>query len=136
MSAAQNLSYSVIQVVHNFGAVATVSGSLLAARLHDNVIRRKLAYWVLGGWLVQAASGASFGVVSYYYYHQFPDISGIAVDALGIKMVCATLGIVLLLFYLARNVHWPVRHASMVWIASSTLAITAISAAAFLRWFA
>lgn len=136
MSAAQNLSYAVIQVVHNFGAVATVGGSLAATRLRDNVTRRRLAHLVLGGWVTQAASGATFGMVSYFYYHQFPDISGLATYALGIKMVCATLGILLLVAYLWQSPRWTEWGKSKAWSTSSILAITAISAAAFLRWFA
>ena len=135
MSAAQNLSYSVIQVVHNFGAVATVGGSLIAARLRDEVVRRRLAKLVLTGWVTQAVSGATFGMVSYYYYHQFPDISGIAIDALGIKMVCVTLGMLLLTAYLWQSAHWTDQGRNKAWTSSSVLAVTAISAAAFLRWF-
>ncbi|BCK86963.1 hypothetical protein MIZ01_0733 [Sideroxyarcus emersonii] len=136
MSTAQNLSYSAIQVVHNFGAVATVAGSLIARRVRDNVARRKLAQLVLVGWLTQAVSGATFGMVSYYYYHQFPDISGIAIVALLIKMACATLGIALLIIYLWQSTRWSERGKEKAWASSSALAITAISAAAFLRWFA
>jgi hypothetical protein len=135
MSAAQNLSYAVVQVVHNFGAVATVGGSLIATRLHNSVVRQRLAKLVLTGWVTQGVSGATFGMVSYHYYHQFPDISGIAVDALGIKMVCVTLGILLLTVYLWQDTYWTERSKNKAWISSTALAITAISAAAFLRWF-
>lgn len=135
MSAAQNLSYSVIQVVHNFGAVATVGGSVIATRLRDDVMRRRLANLVLIGWVTQAVSGATFGMVTYHFYHQLPDISGIAVDALVIKMVCATLGILLLATYLWQSHRWTEQGKSKAWISSSVLAITAISGAAFLRWF-
>ena len=135
MSAVQNLSYSAIQVVHNFGAVATVGGSLIATQLRDEVTRRRLAHLVLFGWVTQAASGASFGVVTYYYYQQLPDISGIAIDALGIKMVCAAFGTLLLMTYLWQSEHWTDLTRSKVWISSFALAVTAISAAAFLRWF-
>ena len=135
MSATQNLSYSVIQVVHNFGAVATVGGSVIATRLRDNVTRRRLANLVLIGWVTQAVTGATFGMVTYYFYHRPPDISGIAVDALAIKMVCATLGILLLAAYLWQSHRWTEHGKSKAWISSSVLAITAISGAAFLRWF-
>ena len=135
MSVAQNLSYSVIQVVHNFGAVATVGGSLIATRLRDNVTRRRLAHLVLIGWVTQVVSGATFGMVTYYFYHHLPDISGIAIEALGIKMVCAALGILLLTAYIWQSHRWAERKQNKVWISSSVLAITAISAAAFLRWF-
>lgn len=135
MSAAQNLSYSAIQVIHNLGAVAVVGGSLAALRLGEKAARRKLAYLVLGGWFTQAASGATFGMVSYHYYHQLPDISGIAIYALGIKMTCVTLGILLLAAYLWRGGSLTEQGGDRVWLSSSALAITAISAAAFLRWF-
>lgn len=135
MSVAQNLSYAVIQVVHNFGAVAVVSGSLFALRLHEEAMRRKLAYLALAGWVTQGASGATFGMVSYYYYHQFPDISGVAVFALGIKMVCVATGVLLLTAYLWRGEHWSDPQKNAMWLSSSALAVTAISAAAFLRWF-
>jgi len=135
MSALQNLSYSVIQVAHNLGAVATVSGSIIAARLQDTVIRRRIAYLALAGWLTQAISGFAFGMTTYYFYKQLPDISGIAVYALGIKMICATLGILLLATYLWQSHRWTERSKNIAWLSSSVLAITAISAAAFLRWF-
>ncbi len=135
MSAAQNLSYSVIQVAHNFGAVATVGGSVIATQLRDNVMRQRLAHLVLIGWVTQAVSGATFGMVTYYYYHQLPDISGVAVGALGIKMVCAALGILLLTTYLWQSQRWNEQRKNKAWISSSVLAIAAISAAAFLRWF-
>jgi hypothetical protein len=135
MSATQNLSYAVIQVAHNFGAVAVVGGSLIALRVRESAARRKLGYLALAGWLTQAASGATFGMVSYYYYGKFPDISGIASYALGIKMLCATLGILTLAAYLWRGELWTERGSDKVWLSSSVLAITALSAAAFLRWF-
>lgn len=135
MSTAQNLSYAAIQVVHNFGAVAVVSGSLFALRLREKAMRRKLAWLTLAGWMTQGASGATFGMVSYYYYREFPDISGIAVVALGTKMVCVAVGILLLAVYLWRSEHWPEQQGNKAWLASSALAVTAISAAAFLRWF-
>jgi hypothetical protein len=135
MSAAQNLSYSVIQVVHNFGAVAVVGGSLAALRLREKATRRRLGYLVLTGWVTQAASGATFGMVTYHYYRRLPDISGIAVYALGIKMTCATLAILLLAAFLWRGENWAERAGSRIWHSSSALAIIALAAAAFLRWF-
>ncbi len=136
MSATQNLSYSVIQVVHNFGAVAVVGGAVVATRLRDDIARRRLATLVLIGWVAQALSGATFGVVTYHYYHQLPDISGVAVEALAIKMICATLGISLLTIYLWQSHHWTEQWKNTAWLSASVLALAAISAAAFLRWFA
>ena len=135
MSATQNLAYAVIQVVHNFGAVAAVGGSLAATKSSSVDTRNKLARLALAGWGTQGASGAAFGAVSYYFYHRFPDISGIAVAALMVKMACAATGFLLLAAYLFRAGSWPEEKRSRAWFASSALAVTALSAAAFLRWF-
>jgi NADH:ubiquinone oxidoreductase subunit 6 (subunit J) len=136
MSASQNLSYAAIQVVHNLGAVAIVGGSVVALTLPNHAARKRLAQLVLFGWVTQGTSGLSFGLVSYYYDHELPDISGIASYALGIKMVCATLGILLLTAYLWRSNHWTQQRQNETWILACIIAISAISAAAFLRWFA
>lgn len=135
MSAAQNLSYAVIQVVHNFGAVAVVGGALFALWWQENAMRRKLAFLTLGGWITQAASGATFGMTTYYYHHQLPDISGIATYALGIKMICATLAILMLATFIWRGERWAEQRIRNMWMTSSALGITALSSAAFLRWF-
>jgi hypothetical protein len=136
MSATQNLIYSVVQVAHNLGAVATVGGSLVAFKTSSEDTRRKLAWLALSGWGTQAASGAAFGAVSFYFYHQFPDISGIAANALAIKMGCAALGFIILATYLYCSKEWTLSEKNSVWLASSLLAITALCSAAFLHWFA
>lgn len=135
MSTTQNLAYSVVQVAHNFGAMATVGGSLAATKFASVETRRRLAKLVLAGWIIQGASGASFGAVSYYFYHQFPDISGVAVAALFLKMACVASGFILLAAYLYRADSWPESSRRLAWLTSSLLAITALMAAAFLRWF-
>jgi len=135
MSDVQNLSYAAIQVVHNLGAVAVVGGSLLAMKWREHAMRKKLAQLVLIGWLTQAASGATFGLTTFYFYHALPDISGIATYALGIKMLCAALGILMLAAYLWTGERWKEQRLDRMWITSSVLAVTAISSAAFLRWF-
>lgn len=135
MSSAQNLAYAVVQVLHNFGAVATVGGSLAATRIESVNGRKKLAWLALAGWGTQAASGAAFGLVSYRFYHQFPDIAGIAVAALVIKMLCAATGFLLVASYLFWGKDWPERKRNTVLLSSVSLAAIALSAAAFLRWF-
>ena len=135
MSNAQNLAYAVVQVLHNFGAVATVGGSLAATRIESINGRKKLAWLALAGWGAQAASGAGFGLVSYHFYHQFPDIAGIAVVALVIKILCTATGFLLVAAYLFRGANWPERKGNAVLLSSVILAAIALSAAAFLRWF-
>ena len=88
-----DLAYALDQVVHNFGAVAVTAGSA-AARWSQppGAARRRLAWLVLSGWAVQAASGASFGTISYLTFGRLPDIHGIAVAALLLKVACAIAG--------------------------------------------
>jgi len=67
---------------------------------------------------------------------QFPDIHALARSALFIKMACAAAGALLAAVYLQRAADWlPARRGS-VWTLLLILGITALSSAAFLRWFA
>ena len=133
----QNLSYAAIQVVHNFGAVAVVGSAVCALwpGLGLAGMRRPLAWAMLFGWAAQAASGAAFGGVSWLYYGRFPDIHGIAVAALLIKIACAAAGFMLAAAYLYRGAGWRERAQQATWRTLAALAATALTAAAFLRWF-
>lgn len=129
----QNLGYAATQIVHNFGAVAVVGGAACALAWRDSEVQRKLTWIVLIGWATQAASGATFGAISYYYYGKFPDIHGAAMAALLVKMFCAALGFTLA----AQQLFLPVpaisrRHA---WLVLFALGALALSSAAVLRWF-
>lgn len=133
----QNLAYALVQVVHNFGAVA-VTGGAAAALLPPHagaVVPRWLGGVVLAGWAMQIASGAGFGAISYAWYGKFPDIHGVALAALGIKMVCAASGAMLAAAYLRYAAGWAAARCRNAWIGLFALSATALSAAAFLRWF-
>ena len=134
----QNLSYAAIQVVHNFGAVAVVGSAICAlwARSGPAGMRTPLAWIALLGWATQAASGAGLGAVSWLYYGRFPDIHGIALAALLIKITCAATGFMLATTLIYRGTGWRERAQQATWRALATLAATALTAAAFLRWFA
>jgi hypothetical protein len=134
----QNLAYALVQVVHNFGAVAVVGGAVAARWLVRDAPapQRRLAWLVLGGWLAQAASGAGFGAVSYLFYGQFPDIHAIARGALFIKLACAGGGILLAAGYLWRATDWLPERRGTTWTLLLVLGIAALASAAFLRWFA
>lgn len=135
MSDAQNLAYSVVQVAHNFGAVAVVGGSFAVMRAPPEV-RRNLAWIVFAGWITQTVSGPAFGLTTYYFEGQLPDIGGIAIAALTIKIVCVAVGFLLVAAYLLPCPACRERIGDWVWPASAALAATALTAAAFLRWFA
>jgi hypothetical protein len=87
----QNLAYALVQLAHNFGAVAVTGGAVAGwlRQRHGLAPAAGLIWLVLAGWLLQAASGASFGLISFAWYGQFPDLHGIAVAALMIKLSCA-----------------------------------------------
>ncbi len=135
MSATQNLAYSLTQVAHNLGALAAVGGSLAAVAAKDSHVKNKLTRLALAGWGTQGVSGAVFGATSYYFYHRLPDISGVAIDALIIKIACAILGFALLAACLAFWAHWRPETRTGMCTASAALSIIALCAAAFLRWF-
>jgi len=133
----QSLAYALTQVVHNFGAVAVAGGALLGRwpRATPAVTRRSLAGLILAGWLLQGASGAGFGAISFAYYGQFPDIHGIAAAALLLKMACAVGGIVFAAVYLRYEGQWDEKRRNAIWAVLLLLGVTALTAAAFLRWF-
>lgn len=133
----QNTTYALVQVAHNFGAVAVVgtpSFMLWAAR-HGTVPGRAPAWLVLCGWALQGASGAAFGATSYYWYGALPDIHGVAVAALAIKVACALAGVGLAgVLLVGRTGDMQSRH-RRCWHWLLAAGVTALTAAAFLRWF-
>ena len=130
----ENLAYALTQFAHNFGAVAVVGGAVCGAGSRI-ASPRGVARLVLGGWLVQVVSGAGFGAISFAYYGQFPDLHGIAVVALLTKIVCAVLGIILAVVMLRTWHARPDQRQAAAWVGQILLGVTALSAAAFLRWF-
>lgn len=143
----QNLAYALVQVVHNFGAVAVVGGPLFALwpvrpapALHA---RRRLLALVLIGWALQAASGAAFGATSYWWYGALPDIHGPALAALAVKVGCAIAGFLLAAAWLRRESAGTGaalqpsddRAGRSGWGWLLAFGATALTAAAVLRWF-
>lgn len=134
---AQDLGYALNQVVHNFGAVAVTAGAASGrwAAASAGPIQRRVALLTLVGWAAQGASGATFAVISYITYDRLPDIHGIALAALSLKIACAVLGFSLSALYLARGPVWTESRRRATWTALLVCAVLALGAAAFLRWF-
>ncbi len=135
---AENLSYALVQVLHNFGAAAVVGIPLfaLAADSRGADGDRPLLWFTLLAWSTQALSGAGFGAVSYYFYGQLPDIAGVAIIALVIKIACAILGFALAATLLrARPAGWSGAVHRRAWEMLAGFGVLALAAAAFLRWF-
>ena len=133
----ENLCYSVAQVVHNFGAVAVVGGATFTLfPATQTIATHRILAWLVGfGWVAQAMSGMSFAAISYYYYGKLPDIHGIAMAALLIKMLCAVSGLSIVILYLHYSAKLTIEHRHLAWQLLTVLGIIALTAAAFLRWF-
>jgi len=132
----ENLAYALTQVVHNFGAAAVLGGAVFvlwpAFRL-ENV--RTFAWLILLAWGAQIASGGLFGLTSLYYYGETPDLSSIAMAALAVKVAAAITGFLLVAIYLVRGREWDRVRVKHTFQALAALGATALTAAAFLRWF-
>ncbi|MGB7596252.1 MAG: hypothetical protein WBM09_01670 [Gallionella sp.] len=133
----QNFIYALVQVIHNLGAVTVVGTAASAIWLaHGNAaVQHRLAFVMALAWAVQAASGALFGITTYYFERNLPDIHGIAVDALLVKIICAVAGFILAVVYLKSHSGWSVDKQFFAWRISLVLGVVALSSAAFLRWF-
>jgi hypothetical protein len=129
----ENVLYGGVQLVHNFGAAA-ITGLPIAALWFKPAppILRKIAWFTLLAWLLQAASGAGFGTVSYFMEGELPQIHHLALAALYVKIACAVLAITLLAVYYLRRAAGP---GMATWHILALLGVTALSSAAALRWF-
>src|SRR3989442_4076719 len=112
-----SLVYTVVQILHNFGAVAVVGSPAVAwwfAR--DNPAAQcRLAWLLVIGWAAQGASGAGFGMTSYFLKGQLPEISGVALIALVAKIACVTCGFAVGILYLNMASRWSVGTRLKVW---------------------
>lgn len=133
----ENLVYALVQVVHNFGAAGVVGGAVFALwpATHAPGSLRRLAWVVLVAWAAQIVSGVGFGLTSLYYYGLLPDIRGVAVIALVVKILAAVLGLIIIAVYLGRSRGWSEIQRLRLWHVSAWLGVIALTAAAFLRWF-
>ena len=133
----QNLGYAIVQVLHNFGAVAVVGGAafMLYMTLQHAPMQHRFVWLVGLGWGVQVLSGMAFGAISYFNYGEFSDIHGIAIAALIVKVLCAISGLVMVGLYLRYSGGWENRQRHHAWQILFALGATALTAAAFLRWF-
>ncbi len=133
----ENLAYALVQLVHNFGAVAVTAAPLAASRpaWATDSIRSALGRLVAGAWAVQIASGVSFGLTSLHFYGVLPDLSATARAALVVKVLCAVTGLALSGLLLLRGARWSSAAHARSWNALAALGATALAAAAVLRWF-
>ena len=146
----QNFIYALIQVIHNFGAVTVVATAALALWLSrdglglrrdeglmrgNGLVQSRLAWLMAMAWGIQVASGMLFGITTFWFEGHLPDIHGVAVAALFIKIFCAMAGFISAFSYVKLHESWTTEKQLLVWRASFALGVVALSSAAFLRWF-
>ena len=130
----ENILYSGVQIAHNFGAAAVTGLPIAALRLRPaEKSLGRMAWLTLAAWLVQAASGLGFGMVSYFQEGELPQIHHLALAALCVNIVCAVLAITLLTVHFLRRTEAAPGNA--VWRSLAVLGVTALTCAAVLRWF-
>lgn len=132
----ENLAYALTQVVHNFGAVGVLGGAVCALWPTPRLeFARTFAWLILVAWTAQIASGGAFGLISYHYYGETPDLSSVAMAALLIKIAAAFSGALLAAVYLLRGRYWHHAGVRRTFQGLAMLGAVALTAAAFLRWF-
>jgi hypothetical protein len=131
----EDVLYSGVQIAHNFGAAAVTGLPVAALWLRpEPKVARTMAWLTLLAWLVQGASGAGFGTVSFFMEGQLPEIHHVALGALCIKILCAVLAIILLTVHFVRRT--TDEQGDPAWRSLAILGVTALTCAGVLRWFA
>ncbi|MGH9676795.1 MAG: hypothetical protein ACRD36_06805 [Candidatus Acidiferrum sp.] len=130
----ENCLYCGVQIAHNFGAAAVIGLPIAALWFGPaQPALRKTAWLTLLAWLLQAASGVGFGTISYFQEGELPQIHHLALAALCVKIACAALAVILLtVHFLRRDAAGP---GVATWRGLTVLGVTALTAAAVLRWF-
>lgn len=133
----ENLTYSVIQAFHNVGAIGVVAAPTVIYLLlgnSDAIVKTNYIAIALASWLIQVLSGIGFGVTSFSFYGQIPDIDGVALVALVVKVICAMLSMGLYLYLLLPKSQGLRAHKS-VWRILVVASVLPLVSAAFLRWY-
>jgi len=129
-----NTLYAGVPVAHNFGAAAAVGLPLAALSFGaTGAALRTTSLLVLAAWLGQFASGASFGLVSYFVVGELPQLGGVALTAFLVKIFCAVLSVILLVAKLSSLGRAVSDKAALVSLTG--LGSAALFSAAILRWF-
>lgn len=128
MAAPDALVYSSIQAVHNLNGAVALGIPLMWLWYRPHREPRRTLVLLALVWVVQAASGALFGLASLTLYGALPDLHPIAWGALAVKVSCvaAALGLILS--------HFMFGTPAVPWSALTAFAVLALAAAAVLRW--
>lgn|SRR5262249_3580094 len=132
----ENLTYTIVQILHNFGAV-TVFGSPIAGWWLErkNLAVHRLTLLALLGWMAQGATGIGFALTSYTFKGAIPEVTGIALGALLIKVFSTFTGFVAAILIFRKGRQWKSQSRVRIWQSMLFLAFSAMTAAGFLRWY-
>ena len=134
----ENFIYALIQSLHNLGAVVVVAApALMLFRFQTKLNLNKIIIRVIFfAWSLQLLSGAAFGLSSYQFYGEIPDIDGIAFIALIIKLSCAITSVMMCIYLWVsiRGNNKALRFQCFWWMLLS-FGLSALLSAAFLRWY-
>jgi hypothetical protein len=130
-----DLPYALVQVCHNLGA-ATVAAPPVAALwlARETESRRRLAWLSTIAWAAQAATGTAFGIVSWTTKGALPELAGVALWALLLKLFATGLGLAAGAALLLRTGAADEGDRPL-WATSLAAAALALGGAAFLRWY-
>src|SRR5207245_8968278 len=97
----ENFIYTLVQLVHNFGAVAVAGSPVVALWFgrENKIALHKLTWLMALGWVAQGASGIGFAVTSYTMKGALPEVEGVELTALALKVGWYLMGVVLSGFY-------------------------------------
>lgn len=128
--------YALVQVAHNFGAVAVVGGPAAAWwwMREQRVLPLVFAGVTMAGWATQVISGIGFGLTSYLSRGELPEVTGAALFALYIKVGCAMAGAALAGYTLLVTEQKRQQSQRWMWPGLVILGFVALSSAAVLRW--
>src|SRR5690349_18769991 len=90
-----DLVYALLQLLHNLGAAAVVGVPLVALTRESCGVppSRRLAALLVAAWIVPAATGVGFGIASLRLKGQLPEIEGVALAALAVKIGGTAVGL-------------------------------------------
>jgi hypothetical protein len=132
-----DLVYALIQIAHNLGAVALI-GLPVAAWVREGytlVPSRALLLSAAVAWGVQALSGAGFAVASLKLKGALPEVEGVALAALVVKIAATVVGFALAALALWRSPRWSSKGRRRGYAALVVCALVPMAAAAILRWY-
>jgi hypothetical protein len=132
----ENVLYTLVQIVHNFGAVAVVGSPAVGWWLErKNIVTYRLALLALLGFFVQGATGIGFAIISQSLKGALPEVTGIALAALLIKVSSTAIGFTLTVVLWRKGSQWRTRGRMLAWQMMLLFSTAALMAAAFLRWY-